>query len=490
MGKGIVGACILKIITESLYDKPIVVFREYVQNAADSFFKSMNCGIVKDDLFCKIWHENECLFFLDNGNGIIEDQFQEEMRHIAYSQKKRTLNIGYKGIGRLSGISYCERLIFVNVVSYEEEKYQEYVIECQKYNELKKQDDYSEMGFEELMDQIGTYYDQDTCSDVKKISRLLFRYKEILKKRNRGFLVILERISPVLRQTVSDKGLITDLSWLLPVSFKKQMYEMKNTEKELFRELSQPNEENIIPAAGFHITYNDISLERPIDKSMLRDYTCKFDLEYATGFLTFRGDKIQIEKGNDFYGIRMYIDNMLLCDETELIPMLLKYGLIEHTTNELIQTVRGIGAMIYITDKVNISSNARRTFIEITDGDALIFLEKTAILVEKIYKTRYCLSKYSSGKKNLEADNQKLNELKNAANAALEDLAEEEIVLPVEDNEERKSFSDLPDTEKKQMIKKKLTKEINEQIKLYLLQVTSFDFDHALEDFKIWLKSI
>jgi len=95
----------------------------------------------------------------------------------------------------------------------------------------------------------------------------------------------------------------------------------------------------------------------------------------------------------------------------------------------------------------------------------LIFLEKTAILVEKIYKTRYCLSKYSSGKKNLEADNQKLNELKNAANAALEDLAEEEIVLPVEDNEERKSFSDLPDTEKKQMIKKKLTKEINEQIK-------------------------
>ena len=184
MGKGIVGAGILKIITESLYDKPIVVFREYVQNAADSFFKSMNCGIVKDDLFCKIWHENECLFFLDNGNGIIEDQFQEEMRHIAYSQKKRTLNIGYKGIGRLSGISYCERLIFVNVVSYEEEKYQEYVIECQKYNELKKQDDYSELGFEELMDQIGTYYDQDTCSDVKKISRLLFRYKEILKKKN------------------------------------------------------------------------------------------------------------------------------------------------------------------------------------------------------------------------------------------------------------------------------------------------------------------
>ena len=75
----------MNIITESLYDKPVVVFREYVQNAADSFFKSMNCGIEKDDLFCKVWHEKECLFFLDNGNGIIENQFQDEMRHIAWS---------------------------------------------------------------------------------------------------------------------------------------------------------------------------------------------------------------------------------------------------------------------------------------------------------------------------------------------------------------------------------------------------------------------
>lgn len=72
----------MNIITESLYDKPVVVFREYVQNAADSFFKSMNCGIEKDDLFCKVWHEKECLFFLDNGNGIIENQFQDEMRHL------------------------------------------------------------------------------------------------------------------------------------------------------------------------------------------------------------------------------------------------------------------------------------------------------------------------------------------------------------------------------------------------------------------------
>lgn len=35
-----VGARILSIITESLYDKPVVVFREYVQNSVDSFQKA------------------------------------------------------------------------------------------------------------------------------------------------------------------------------------------------------------------------------------------------------------------------------------------------------------------------------------------------------------------------------------------------------------------------------------------------------------------
>ena len=35
--KNKVGAGILNAITESLYDNPIVVFREYVQNSVDAF---------------------------------------------------------------------------------------------------------------------------------------------------------------------------------------------------------------------------------------------------------------------------------------------------------------------------------------------------------------------------------------------------------------------------------------------------------------------
>lgn len=132
-----VGAGILNIITESLYDKPIVVFREYVQNSVDSFMKAMrNHKEIK--LYCKIWNEDKNLYFLDNGNGVEGKDFFEEMKHIAYSGKKRTINIGYKGIGRLSGISYCKELMFVNIISYKENSYQIYNIDCQEYNKIKK----------------------------------------------------------------------------------------------------------------------------------------------------------------------------------------------------------------------------------------------------------------------------------------------------------------------------------------------------------------
>ena len=124
---------------------------------------------------------------------------------------------------------------------------------------------------------------------------------------------------------------------------------------------------------------------------MLRDYVCKSNFKYAVGFHTFKCDKIAIDKNNSFSGIRIYIDNMLLCDENELLQSLDHYGLLEHTSNGQLQSVRRIGAMIYITDKVSISANARRTFIEVTDNDSLEFLKMLAEFVNTIYDTRYAL---------------------------------------------------------------------------------------------------
>lgn len=478
-----VGAGILNIITESLYDKPIVVFREYVQNSVDSFLKTMN-SIDKNELCCKIWVENKNLFFLDNGNGINQMEFLQEMQQIAYSSKRRTINIGYKGIGRLSGISYCRELIFVNIVSFKKSEYQIYTIDCEKYNDIKKNNEFSMLSFSDLMKSIGEF-DETQNIDPHILSELS-KYRNIFKIQDKGFLVMLKGINDILNQTVLSKEIYTELGWLLPVNFKKEIYEIE--ESALFEDITQAKQNGNIPAVSFNIEYNNTPIERPIEGGMLRYYTCKCDMQYAIGFHSFRRDKIAVEKGNSFSGIRMYIDNMLLCDETEIIPILQKYGMIEHTTNELVQSVKGIGAIIYITDKVNISANARRTFIEITDGDSIAFLERLAEFIERIYKARYALSKYSSGKKNIELETEKLNQLRDAANEALMALATEQINIDNSDDE-KTEFNNLSENEKKQIIKKKITKNINDQIKSYLLQTTTFDYENAYEDFKIWIRS-
>ena len=107
MNQSTVGASILNIITESLYDKPIVVFREYVQNSVDSF-SSVDTDTTHL-LTSKIWESNKNLYFLDNGSGIPEKEFINRMKSIAFSTKIKAKNLGYKGIGRLSGISYCNK---------------------------------------------------------------------------------------------------------------------------------------------------------------------------------------------------------------------------------------------------------------------------------------------------------------------------------------------------------------------------------------------
>lgn len=488
MAIGNVGAGILNVITESLYDKPIVVFREYVQNAVDSFAK-ISGEIEVLGLKCQIWRDKDDLYFLDNGMGIEKENFNDEMINIGKSGKRKSRNIGYKGIGRLSGIPYCQRLIFINIASYSNGNFQRFTIDGTLYNEIKNSDEYYELDWEELIEKIGVFEAEVGIDEIDDIKKILERYPEMFEKSDTGFLVILNGIKGILNTVMEEEDFLQELGWLLPVNLKKELFELN--QKDLFYDMLEPVEGGIVPAKGYNIYFDNSIInsiiERPITPNMLRYYTCKLNLRYAVGFHTFLRDKIAVIKGNDFSGIRIYIDNMLLCDESELLPILQQYGFIKHTVNELVQTVKGIGAMIYITDKVSISANARRTFIEVIDSDSLEFLKLLAEFVESIYEARYALSKYSSGVKKVEVNQGQLSELKNNATAALLRLAREEIKLEDQEPIGNKNFEDLSETEQKQVVKRKINKMISDRVKTYLSQTTSYNYESAFEDFKTWL---
>lgn len=491
MVKGTVGAGIVSIITESLYDKPIVVFREYIQNAVDAL-DAVKSTKDSEDSYAQIWTSGDNLFFLDNGTGIESGKFQQKMKSIADSGKKKTDNLGYKGIGRLSGIPYCSELSFINIIDYNNRIFQEYIINCNKYREIQKSEIYHDLDFDALMSHIGALVE---TPDVNNISNILNDHNNLFTNRNAGFLVVLKNITTVLKSVINDEQFLENLGWLLPVSFLPELVEPVAEDDQnykLFEELMNPNpldRDVPIPAKSYKILYNGNLIYRPLKNSMLRTYLCKSTLDqYAICVHTFSNKKIELDRKNPFSGIRIYIDNMLLCDENELIPALKQYGVIHQGgTYEVIQSVRGIGAMIFITDKVNISANARRTFIDVTDEDSFNFLELIGEFVDNIYKARYALSGYNVAKGKEDIEKEKLSSLREKALHSLEALAQSDITLKVEEKPEPVEFQSLSKTEQKRIIKNIITKELNSNIKKYLSQTNEYDPETCFNDFKIWL---
>ena len=474
-----VGSGIINVITESLYDKPIVVFREYVQNSVDSLFKSDK--VSEKDI--RIFYAENTLYFADCGNGIEKDLFDTQMGGIADSGKLKQKNLGYKGIGRLSGLPYCECLKFINVIDYSQNEFQQYCLDGKKYAEEKNSEQVQKLSVEEFLNILSET--EAHPQDINECLGTLDRVKEYFKSHNRGFLVIMENVSPVLKTTIESDKFEENLSWLLPVDFRPEVYSQEDEIGAITQFLRADNQEGA-PARFCNIFYNDKKILRPIEVNSFRNTVFKNNFEYAVGMVTFNGQKIQIDKNNDFSGIRIYIDNMLLCDESELVTALANYGYLNnHSINGMIQAVRGIGAMIYITDKTNISSNARRTFIEITDNDSLEFLQYLAEFLNNIYDARYALSDYASVLKDKTKKQEDIEKKKSTALAALCKFVSENVA--VEEIEDRSNIAELSIQEKKMIVKKSITSRISKELKAFIKQYDVDNSETYYEDFLNWL---
>lgn len=472
-----VGASIMSIITESLYDNPIVVFREYVQNSVDSIFQTDN----PKNREIRIWVDGDNLYFLDNGIGIKPTSFYDEMVKIGASTKEKQKNLGYKGIGRLSGVPYCEELTFVNISNYNNDYNQKYTIRGSLYNDIKNQNEFEKMSFSDLMKKIGQFTDDVRLNAITQDYKGVEENLDMLKSSNSGFLVILKNISYILKNTIEKPDFELNLQWLLPVDFDPSLYNSRY--KDLFLELTSNNN---APIKYCSVFYNGNPIYRPIKEQMLRDYVCKCDFNYAVGFHSFNNDKIAIDHKNPFRGIKVYLDNMLLCDEAELLDNLDNYGILAHTSNGQLQSVRGIGALIYITDKVSIAANARRTFIEVTDQDSIDFLNLVAEFINIVYETRYALSDYTSAKKKIGIQQDKLDNLRENATQCLLKLAKEKVEIA---QDEDIDFEKLTNTEKKRMIKKRISSELDRKIKEYIKQLDNYSINNSFNDFMTWLNN-
>lgn len=111
-----IGKNVIENLTTAMYENLKIIFREYIQNSADAIDKAMAAGILqaKDaEIHINIEPQKRKITVDDNGYGIPKADFKRIMESIADSQKRVNNNKGFRGIGRLGGISACDELRFI-----------------------------------------------------------------------------------------------------------------------------------------------------------------------------------------------------------------------------------------------------------------------------------------------------------------------------------------------------------------------------------------
>ncbi len=111
--KTIIGKDVIESLTIGMYDDSRFIYREYIQNAADQIDKARQQGLVEEgEIHIIIDPDKKIISIEDDATGIEENRVIEILKNIAQSTKKRGVDKGFRGIGRLGGLGYCEKLVF------------------------------------------------------------------------------------------------------------------------------------------------------------------------------------------------------------------------------------------------------------------------------------------------------------------------------------------------------------------------------------------
>lgn len=111
-----IGKNVIETLTLGMYEDPMFIYREYIQNAADQIDVAVEQNILlnrKDGLIdIKIDEDKQIITIEDNATGIKKDNVWKFLSDVANSEKDKDKRKGFRGIGRLGGLGYCDRLVF------------------------------------------------------------------------------------------------------------------------------------------------------------------------------------------------------------------------------------------------------------------------------------------------------------------------------------------------------------------------------------------
>ena len=116
MNEPVAGKFLLEILTRGMYSNPMHIYREYIQNSSDSIDKAIEAGILQSAdaaIHISIDEKGRSIIIRGNGLGIPLDIARIKLMNVGASDKDGITERGFRGIGRLGGLAYAEKVQFV-----------------------------------------------------------------------------------------------------------------------------------------------------------------------------------------------------------------------------------------------------------------------------------------------------------------------------------------------------------------------------------------
>lgn len=416
------GIRLLETLTSALYEDPIVLFREYVQNSVDAFI--VNDIGTTSEVNIDIDQQNKVITIIDNGYGIEPNSFKTKMTEIGKSNKSNVIDqIGFRGIGRLSAMPFCKKLIFTNK-SPSNDKIQTFSWDGTKYNSLLEQN--AEDDLEKAIEQI-THFEE---------------MKYTGKTEDHFFKVELQSFSAEIFELINSSDFEERLKKLLPLKYSNDFLAKDEIHNhyETFMGNSLAHYEFIIKLNGkqlFKPYTNDNILESDIvfwDLSFKQINDKVPDEKIGVLWFTFNR-KVSANPIGSPRGIYVRSKNMLMGNENSFADAITK-GNSEYvaTYRELTQTLNGVYGELLI-DTSRLSDNARRDWFKI-DTNSNELKKIITDYLRKLKNYRYAASQAFNDKTTAKKNKliEAYNELTGGFN---KDLFEKSIELDHNELEER-----------------------------------------------------
>jgi Histidine kinase-, DNA gyrase B-, and HSP90-like ATPase len=304
-----IGKNVIETLTLGMYDDPRFIFREYVQNSADQIDIAVELGILEKRsqgiIDIVIDKEEKSIIIEDNATGIKSEQIRKFLGDVANSEKDLSKRKGFRGIGRLGGLGYCEKLVFET--SYNGEAIKNIMTLNAKL----------------LKDIINNRQDNSDASRVISIITDINTLPE--KSESHYFKVSLFNITNDL--ILNKKAVLNYLSMVAPVAFSPDFY-FKDEVKKRFREKNFELEEYniLLNSKSLYKAYSNYFVNKDLQKDSHLLNVSFFDVRDDNFQLLGLGwygisdglNKVLHEK-NIVRGIRIRKNNITIGDESTLI---------------------------------------------------------------------------------------------------------------------------------------------------------------------------